>query len=130
MIEQLKVYDTSVMALEIVEGFTEVDYELVEKWANAKREQGFTKMNLLLKLDKLTISDTSLKAFLDQTLKLMKNFKQIGRIAVVAQSKILKKVVPIENFFLQTFNKGSEERYFDVEEIEKAFAFVEAEIKE
>ena len=130
MIEQLKVYDTSVMALEIVEGFTEVDYELVEKWANAKREQGFTKMNLLLKLDKLTISDTSLKAFLDQTLKLMKNFKQIGRIAVVAQSKILKKVVPIENFFLQTFSKGSEERYFDVEEIEKAFAFVEAEIKE
>ena len=130
MIEQLKVYDTSVMALEIVEGFTKADYELVEKWANAKREQGFTKMNLLLKLDKLTISDTSLKAFLDQTLKLMKNFKQIGRIAVVAQSKILKKVVPIENFFLQTFNKGREERYFDVEEIEKAFAFVEAEIKE
>ena len=60
----------------------------------------------------------------------MKNFKQIGRIAVVAQSKILEKVVSIDNFFFKTFSKGSEERYFDVEEIEKAFAFVEAEIKE
>ena len=49
MIEQLKVYDTAVMALEIVDGFTEADYELVQEWANAKREQGFTKVNLLLK---------------------------------------------------------------------------------
>ncbi len=130
MIEQLKVYDGPVLALEIIEGFDENDFELIQKWADLKRENGFLRINLLLKLDELKLSESNIKALLKQMAKLMKNFKQIGNIAIVAHSDIVKGLVPIDNFFFQIFSKDSEERYFDIADIEDAFAFIEADIKE
>ena len=128
MIKQLKIYDSPLLAIEISDSFKEADYKLVQIWADAKREKGFETANLLIKLDGLKTSESSIKAIFEQLIKLLKNFRQFGRVAIVAQSNSLKKMVQIDNFFMQKLSKGSEERYFDISELEEAFAFVESDL--
>ena len=50
----------------------------------------------------------------------------MGHLAIVAHSKILKALIPIDNLFFQTNNKGKLEWYFDVTKMGKAMAFVQA----
>ncbi|MCB9427172.1 MAG: STAS/SEC14 domain-containing protein, partial [Flavobacteriales bacterium] len=38
--------------------------------------------------------------------------------------KILKALVPLDDFFFERLRKGFEERYFDVSQIDKALEFV------
>ncbi len=130
MVEQLKVYEAPILALEIIDGFTQNDFELVQKWVEIKREKGFSKMNILLKLDEMKMAESSRKALWDQFAKLMKHFKQIGRISYVGESEILKALVPVDNLFFKMFSPGSEERYFDLADIDQAFEFVESGIQE
>ena len=48
----------------------------------------------------------------------------MGHIAVVAHSNVLKALVPIDNLFFERASKGRHERYFDVSQLDDAFAFV------
>jgi len=42
----------------------------------------------------------------------------------VAHSKIVKALVPIDNFVFERLQKGYEERYFDISQLDKAFEFI------
>jgi hypothetical protein len=48
----------------------------------------------------------------------------MGNLNIVAHSKILKELVPIDNFFFETMQKGYEEQYFDFSQIHKAIEFI------
>lgn len=124
MVEQIKTYETNVLAIEVIDGFTETDEKLVQKFFMEKLEKGSDKVNVLVKLDEMKISKSSTKAFFEDTVWTLRNYKKIGHIAIVAHSNILKALVPIDNLFFSRLSKGSQERYFDISQLEEAFAFI------
>ena len=124
MIEQLKTFDRNVLAVEVIEGFTKKDEDFCQKLFNEKFEKGYDKVNLLVKLDEMKISKSSTKAFFEDTIFALRNFKKIGHLAIVAHTNIIKAAVPIDNFFFKRLSEGSEERYFDKSQLEEAYAFV------
>ena len=125
MVEQIKIYENNVLALEVINGFTEVDEQMCQKLFAAKREQGFEQINVLIKLDEMKMENTSIKAFFEDAVWALRNYKNMGHIAIVAHSNVLKFMVPFDNVFFQRSSVGREERYFDISQLDKAFAFVE-----
>jgi len=124
MIEQIKTYNNNVLAIEVIDGFTETDEKLCQKFFQEKLNKNFSTVNVLVKLDELKISHSSIKAFMEDTIWILRNYKRIGHLAIVAHSGILKALVPIDNLFFQRASQGRQERYFDVSQIEEAFTFV------
>jgi len=125
MIEQIKTYDNNVMAVEVIDGFTETDDQFCQKLFEEKRVQGFDQINLLIKLDEMKISKTSIKAFFEDSIWALRNYTHLGHLALVAHSKVLKALVPIDNLFFERASKGRLERYFDISQLDEAFEFVE-----
>ncbi len=125
MIEQIKTYDNNVLAITVIDGFTETDEKFYQKLFEDKIEKGFDKVNILIKLDEIKLSLSSTKAFWDDTVWALHNYKKMGHLAIVAHSKILKALVPIDNLFFERASAGRLERYFDVSQLDEAFAFVE-----
>lgn len=126
MIEQLKTFPNNVLAIEVIEGFTETDEQLFEKWYTAKRAAGAEQVNVLVKLDEMKLSSTSIKAFFEDMLWALRNYTHLGHLAVVAHSKVAKALVPVDNLFFQRASKGRLERYFDVSQMDEAVDFVNA----
>lgn len=52
-----------------------------------KLNQRFDHVNILVKIDEMKISGSSAKAFFEDTLYIIKNYNNMGHIAVVAHSK-------------------------------------------
>ena len=125
MVEQLKTYKGNTLAIEVIDRFTEIDEKLCQKLFQQKIDEGFEQVNVLIKLDEMKIGQSSIKAFMEDTLWSLRNYKKMGHIALVANSKILKELLPIDNLFFERASKGREERYFDISKIDDAFAFVE-----
>jgi len=48
----------------------------------------------------------------------------LGHLAIVAHSKIVKVLVPIDNLFFERASKGRHDRYFEISQIEEAYDFV------
>ena len=124
MIEQLKAFKGNTLALEVIEGFTETDELLTQKFFKEKLNEGYDYINVLIKLDEIKISHSSTKSFMEDTIWILRNYKQIGNIAIVAHSKILEALIPIDAFFFERLRKGFQERYFDALQLDKALEFV------
>lgn len=124
MVEQLEIFDNNVLALTVIDGFTEEDEKICQKFFNKKLEQGFETVNVLVKLDELKISHSNAKAFFEDTVWALRNYRKLGHLAIVAHSKVLKALVPIDNLFFERASKGRQERYFDVSQMEEAMDFV------
>jgi hypothetical protein len=124
MIEQLKTFKENVLAIEVIDGFTETDEKLCQKLFQQKFDEGFEQVNILVKLDKLKLSQSSVKAFMEDTIWALRNYKKIGHLAIVAHSGVFKALVPIDNLFFERASKGRYERYFDVSQLDEAFEFV------
>ncbi len=124
MLEQIKLFENNVLAVEVIDGFTEADEKICQKFFNEKIEKGFDKVNVLVKLDEMKISHGSAKAFFEDIVWVLRNYKKLGHLAIVAHSKVLKALVPIDNLFFERASKGRMERYFDVSQIDEAFEFV------
>jgi len=124
MIEQIKTFDNNVLAIEVIDGFTETDEKLCQKFFNKKIEQGFNSINVLVKLDEMKISHSSVKAFFEDILWVLRNYKKLGHLAIVAHSNVLKALIPIDNLFFARASKGRQERYFDITQIDEAFEFI------
>jgi len=129
MIKQIKTYDNNVLAIEVIDGFTKTDEKFCQKLFNEKLEDGFNTVNVLVKLDEIKISKSSTKAFFEDIVWTLRNYKKLGHLAIVAHSKILKALVPIDNLFFSRLSKGSQERYFDVSQMDEAMAFINSKDK-
>lgn len=126
MIEQIKTFDNNILALEVIDGFTENDEKICQKFFEEKIAQGFDKINLLIKLDEMKIGKSSTKAFMEDVVWTLRNYKKMGHLAIVAHSNILKALLPIDNLFFSRASKGRYERYFDVSQMDEAWAFVQS----
>lgn len=125
MIEQLEKFEKNTLAFEIIDGFTETDELLARKFFNEKLEMGYDKVNILVKIDEYKVSKTEVKAFCEDIVFIMRNYKHLGHLAIVGHSKFLKMCVPIDNLFYQRESKGRKEKYFDVAQMDEAIAFVQ-----
>jgi uncharacterized membrane protein YukC len=124
MIEQLETSKGNVLAIEVIDGFTETDEKLCQKFFQEKIDQGFEQVNVLVKLDELKVGHSSIKAFMEDSIWALRNYHKIGHLAIVAHSSIVKALVPIDNLFFERASKGRYEMYFDVSKLDKAFEFV------
>jgi len=124
MIQLLNTTTNNVLALEVIEKFTEADEKYCQKLFEEKQKLGFQQINVLIKLDELKISKISIKAFFEDIIWAFRNYKHLGHIAIVAHSNIIKALVPIDNLFFERASKGRLERYFDVSQLKEAFDFV------
>jgi hypothetical protein len=129
MLEKLKKFEGNTLAIEVIDGFTKTDEALCQKFFNAKLDEGYDYVNVLVKLDELKISHSSTKAFFEDTLWAIRNYKNLGHLAIVAHSNVLKALVPIDNIFFERASKGRQERYFDVSQMDEALAFVNSNNK-
>lgn len=129
MIEQIKTFKENILAIEVIDGFTETDEKLCQKLFQQKLDEGFEQVNVLIKLDEMKLSQTSLKAFMEDSIWALRNYRKIGHLAVVAHSKVLKALVPVDNLFFERASKGRYERYFDISQLNEAFEFVRQEGK-
>ena len=125
MIEQIKIFNNNVLAIAVIDGFTQTDLKYCQKLFDEKLEKGYEKINLLVLLDEFKISHSSTKAFFEEMVLILRNYKKLKHLAIVAHSNILKAYIPIDNFFFSRLSKGSEERYFDVSQMEEAMAFID-----
>ncbi|MFK5959349.1 MAG: STAS/SEC14 domain-containing protein [Lutibacter sp.] len=125
MIEQLETSTKNSIAIEVIDGFTETDEKLCQKFFQEKLDQGFKQVNVLIKLDEMKISHSSIKAFMEDTIWVLRHYKKLGHLAIVAHSKILKALVPIDNLFFERASKGRKERYFDVIQMDEAMEFID-----
>tara|TARA_R110000764_G_scaffold111915_1_gene198656 strand:+ start:1269 stop:1655 length:387 start_codon:yes stop_codon:yes gene_type:complete len=126
MLEKLKKFKGNTLAIEVIDGFTKTDEALCQKFFKAKLDEGYDYVNVLVKLDELKISHSSTKAFFEDTLWALRNYKKLGHLAIVAHSNVLKALVPIDNLFFERASKGRQERYFDISQMGEAMAFVES----
>lgn len=124
MIEQLKTFDNNVLAVEVIEGFTETDEKLCRKFFQEKIDEGHSQVNVLVKMDEMKIRKSSIKAFMEDMLWALRNYQNLGHLAIVAHSNVMKALVPIDNLFFQRASKGRLERYFDVSQMDEAMRFV------
>ncbi|WP_111709566.1 STAS/SEC14 domain-containing protein [Lutibacter citreus] len=125
MIEQIKTFKTNTLAFEVIDSFTETDEKLAQKLFEEKLNLGFKTVNVLIKIDEYKISKTETKAFFEDIIYLIRNIKNLGNLAIVSHSKILKALVPIDNFFFERIKKGKKELYFDVSQMDEAFKFID-----
>ena len=124
MIIQLEKFPDNVLAIEVVDGFTEADEKLCEKLFEEKLKDGYEQVNVLVKLDEMKVGNSSVKAFMEDGIWLLRNYGKIGHLAIVAHSNVLKALVPIDNLFFQRAGKGRYEQYFDSSQMEEAIGFV------
>ena len=99
MLEKLKIYKGNTLAIEVIDGFTKTDEAFCKNFFNAKLDEGFDQVNVLVKFDELKISHSRTKAFFEDTIYILRDFEKIGHLAIVGHSNILKALVPIDNFF-------------------------------
>ena len=124
MIEQLRTFKTNTLAFEVIESFTETGEKLAQKFFQEKVDSGYETVNLLVKIDELKVSKMEAKAFFEDIIFVIRKFKHLGNLAIVAHSKILKALVPIDNFFFERLKNGQKEQYFDVSQLDEAYKFV------
>ena len=80
MVEQLKTYKNGILAIEIIDEFTETDEKFLQKLFENKKEKGFDPINILIKLDEAKISKSSIKVFFEDIIYTLRNYKQMGHI--------------------------------------------------
>jgi len=124
MIEQLQTFEGNTLAIEVINGFDETDEKLAQKLFQEKLDKGFEQVNVLVKLDEMKVSNTSVKAFMEDMIWVLRNYKKLGHLAIVAHSNVLKALVPIDNFFFERASKGRLEKYFDISQMDEAMEFV------
>ncbi len=124
MLEQIETHKNNMLEVEVIDGFTETDERFFEKLIEQKLAQGFDTVNILVKLDEMKISNSNIKAFFEDIIWSIRNYKHLGHLAIVAHSNIFKVFVPIDNLFFLRASKGRHERYFDVSQMDEALEFI------
>ena len=124
MIEQIKTFETNAVALEVIGGFSETDEKFAQKLIQEKLDAGFDIVNILVKVDEYKIMNTEAKAIFEDLSFLFKKIKNIGNIAIVTHSKVLKVLVSIDNVIYKSIKNCKSEKYFDVEQLDEALEFI------
>jgi len=128
MIQKLESQKEYVLAIEVVNEYVHTDVEQCRKWFEEKLDKGIEKVNFLVKADRLPITHISCRAFWEDGIFALRHIKNLGHMAIIAHSKLDKILVGMDGVIFNRAKKGLIERYFDVEEMDKAWAFVNEKV--
>ena len=112
------------IAVEIIDGYQTKDEKTIEKLFAEKVAAGHKQVNLLVKIDQLSLSESSWKAMWNDGVYAMKHMGQCGRIAIIGHSKTEEFLIKADNFFFENKKKDRAEKYFDVADIDEAMGWV------
>jgi len=124
MLKILEGASKKAIALEIIDGYEKADEKFIEKQFNEKIAAGSTKVNLLVKIDNLSFSKSSWKAMWNDGLYAIKHISNCGRIAIVGDNKIEEFLIKSDNMFFGSEKAGRIEKYFSVEDLDKALGWI------
>jgi len=112
MLKVLEGTSEKAISLEIVDGYETTDEKSIEKLFEKKLATGVTKVNILMKIDKLKLTKSSWKAMWSDGVYAMKHIKNCGRIAIVGDSKFEEFLIKTDNAVFGSEKAGRIEKYF------------------
>jgi len=124
-----KVLDGSagdVLGVEISQEYTKADVEEFKQAFEAALAEAGGKVNILVKMDQLPWSKVKLDAFVEDSRYALKFKNTMRHLAIVGDSKILEPLVRLDNLILGKPEEGLIEKYFDVNDLDQAWAFVKS----
>lgn len=114
----------NVLGIEIKEEYTKDDVEAFKKAFESKLAEGHDRVNVLVKMDQLSLTKIKLSAFVEDSFYSLKYLDKLRHIAVVGDSKLEKAIIELDNKMLGNEKKDLIEKYFDVSDMDKAWDFV------
>ena len=124
MITKLHAKRDYVLAVEIANEYVHDDVEQCKKWFEEKMAQGHDRVNFLVKVDKLPLTHVSCRAFWEDGVYALRHINNLGHLAFVGHSKFEKILVGMDGAIFNRMKEGLVEQYFDVDDMDKAWAFV------
>ena len=128
MITKLDAKKDYVLAIEIANEYVHDDVEQCKKWFEEKYAMGVERINLLIKVDKLPLTHISCRAFWEDGVFALRQLKNMGHMAFIGHSKFEKILVGMDGTIFNRMKKGLKEHYFDVDDMDKAWAFVNEKV--
>ena len=113
-----------VLAVEISGGYTREDVAQFAQAFEAVLAAGHARVNVLCRIDKLALDQSELGAFVADARYGFAHLDKIRHIAVVADSGMVESLVRLDRAVFGDPDKGLDERYFDVNALAEAWAFV------
>jgi hypothetical protein len=114
----------NVLGVEVVGGYMKEDIEALKKICDDKLAEGHEKLNFLVKIDQLKFGKSEFGAFYEDCKYALTHMKNLRHIAVVGHSKLEKILIELDNKLLGSTKKEIIEKYFDVADMDEAWAFV------
>jgi hypothetical protein len=124
MFQVLEGSEGNVLGVEISGEYTKDDVEQLKKAFESKLAEGYDKVNILAKIDKLNFRKIHINAFIEDCLYALKRLKQLRHISVVGDSKLKKVLIELDNKLFMSKKRELIEKYFDIADIDKAWEFV------
>ena len=112
------------IAVEIIDGYEESDEKALERVFEDILASGVKKVNFVAKIDKLNINESSWKAIWNDGIYALKHLENCSRIAIVGHSKVESFFVNIDSVFYNSKKADRKEKYFDVDDLDKAIGWV------
>lgn len=113
-----------VLGIAITGGYTKPDVVAFEKAFEAVLAKGYAKVHVLVRIDAVSYTESAFGAFVEDCRYALAHLRQIGRIAVVGTSTVEKYLVQADNFLFGKPDEGLVEKYFDLSQLDAAWAFV------
>ena len=114
----------NVLGVEVVGGYMKEDIDALKKICDDKLAEGHEKLNFLVKIDQLKFGKSEFGAFYEDCKYALTHMKNLRHIAVVGHSKLEKILIELDNKLLGSTKKEIIEKYFDVADMDEAWAFV------
>jgi len=114
----------NVIAIEIIDAYKHEDERNLESMFEERLDKGIEKVNMLVKLDKLSISHSSFKAMWKDGIYALKHIKYCGKVAIIGNSKLEELMAKADNMMFGSEKAGRVEKFFYADEMEQALDFV------
>ncbi|MBU4565725.1 MAG: STAS/SEC14 domain-containing protein [Desulfarculus sp.] len=114
------------LAVEVLRTYSKKDVEAFDQIMDQWMARAGGRLNMLIRLDRLDLSKVTLDNYIEDCRRALQRRDNLERIAVVGDSEMARSLVTMDNLIMANAKRGVTERYFDVEDIEKAWAFVRA----
>ncbi|MBU1154254.1 MAG: STAS/SEC14 domain-containing protein [Proteobacteria bacterium] len=113
-----------VLAVEVLRTYSKKDVEAFDQILDQWLAQAGGRLNMLIRLDRLDLSKVPLENYIEDCRRTLHRRDNLERIAVVGDSQMAQSLVTMDNLIMANAKRGITERYFNVEELELAWAFV------
>ncbi len=113
-----------VLGVEVSRTYSPQDMRAFKKALEAEMARTPGRINLLVKLDRLALDKVSIETYMADCSYVISRGERLGRVAMVGSSPEARAAVAADRLLLAPATRGIDERYFDIANLEQAWAFV------